>query len=75
MHIIKIFNDKNEQVYEGRFQDLLVREAKGVTTEREHGEAIRMYQNGKHALELKLWSGMGDFSLSGGLNNEVELEG
>lgn len=73
MHIIKIFNDKNEQIYEGKFQDLLIREARGLTTEREHGDPIRMYPNGKQALELKLWSGMPDFSMGEGLNNDLEV--
>ncbi len=73
MHIIKIFNDKNEQVYEGKFQDLLIREARGRTTEREHGDPVRMYPNGRHALELKLWSGMNDFCMGDELNNELEV--
>lgn len=73
MHIIKIFNDKNEQIYEGKFQDLMIREARGLTTEWEHGDAIRMYPNGKHALDLRLWSGMPHFSLNEGLNNDIDL--
>jgi len=75
MYLIKIFNENKEIVYEGNFQDLLIREARGITVERERGEPVRRYPNQRHSLELKLWSGMQDFSMGEDLNSVIELEG
>lgn len=73
MYKIRILNEADEVTYEASFDEVFIREAKGLETSWKKDEVVSTRLNGKHSCELKLWSGSPVFSLEE-LNTDKVLE-